>query len=188
MSFLIEHIGKICNESSRDTIYVYYYCYFAHHQDETKPFLKWLIARLCWEAGGVPTVVYDLNRHGTETSITALLDAITQLLISFDTVYILVDAVDESTSRDDLLQTLRTFATDRRFEKIQLVTSSRNYIDIETIMSIFSVPVSMDNPLVEQDIRHYVHSSVESNSKFRRWPYDLFRETEESITNGARGM
>ena len=189
MSYLIEQIGKFCNQTShRRSIYVYYYCYFAHNQDETKPFLKWVISRLCREAAYVPTYIYDLSKHGAEPSLTALLEAVAQLLTSFETVYIAVDAIDESKSRDDLLQVLRSFATDRRFKGLQLVTSSREHIDIEETMSSLSVPISMNNPFVEQDIRNHVHSNLRTNPRFGHWPRDLLHEVEESITTGARGM
>ncbi|KAL6713228.1 hypothetical protein ACLMJK_009349 [Lecanora helva] len=189
MSYVIEQIGKLCDQTSHQkSTYVYYYCYFAHHQDETKPFLQWLIGRLCKEARGIPTYVYDLSRHGAEPSLTALLEAIAQLLISFETVYVALDAVDESNSRDGFLQTLQTLGADRKFERLQLVVSSRDYIDIEKIMLSFSISVSMNNPLVTQDFRHYVHSHLQSNSEFDRWPRDLLHETIESITNGAQGM
>ena len=189
MSYLIEQIRKSCDQTShRRSTYVYYYCYFAHNQDETKPFLKWVISRLCREAGYIPTYVYDLSKHGAEPSLTALLEAVAQLLTSFETVYIAVDAIDESKSRDDLLQVLRSFATDRRFKGLQLVTSSREYIDIERTVSSFSVSIPMNNPFVEQDIRNYVHSNLETNPRFGHWPRDLLHEVEESITTGAGGM
>ena len=118
----------------------------------------------------------------------ALLEAVAQLLTSFKTVYIAVDAIDESKSRDDLLQVLRSFATDRRFKGLQIVTSSREYIDIEETMSSLSVSISMNNPFVEQDIRCLVHSNLKSNPRFENWPRDLLFEVEESITIGAGGM
>lgn len=189
MSYLIEQIGEFCAQGShRRSIYVYYYCYFAHNQDEAKPFLKWVISRLCREAGNVPTYVYNLSKHGAEPSLTALLEAVAQTLVSFETVYIAVDAIDESRSWDDLLQVLRTLITDPRFKGLQLVTSSREYIDIERTMSSISVSIPMNNPFVEQDIRYHVHANLESNPRFRSWPRDLLYEVEESITIGAGGM
>ena len=189
VSYLIEQIGNFCDQpSNRKSFLVYYYCYFAHDQDETKPFLKWLIGRLCREAGGIPTYVYDLNKHGAEPSLTALLETIAQLLVSFETVYVAVDAIDESSSQDNILQILRILGTDRKFKRLQLLISSRDYINIENIMLSFSVSISMNNSLVEQDIRHYVHANLQSNPRFSRWHRDLLYEVEESITNGAGGM
>lgn len=189
MSYLIEQIGKFCAQSPHSkSIYVYYYCYFAHNQDETEPFLKWVISRLCREAGHIPTYVYNLSKHGAEPSLPALLEAVAQILVSFETVYIAVDALDESRSRDDLLQILRSLVTDQRFKGLQLVTSSREYIDIERTMSSLSVSISMNNPFVEQDIRCHVHANLKSNPRFGNWPRDLLYEVEDSITTGARGM
>lgn len=189
MSYLVEQIGKFCTQSShRRSFYVYYYCYFGHNQDETKPFLKWVISRLCREAGHIPTCVYNLSKQGAEPSVTALLEAVVQILVSFETVYIAIDAIDESRSRDDLLQILRTLVTDRRFQGLQLVASSREYIDIERTMSSLSVSIPMNNPFVEQDIRYHVHANLKSNPRFGNWPRDLLYEVEESITTGAGGM
>ena len=129
-----------------------------------------------------------MSRHGTEPSLTALLEAVAQILVSFETVYIAVDAIDESRPRDDFLQILRTLVTDRRFKGVQLVTSSREYIDIERTMSSLSVSIPMNNPFVEQNIRNHVHSNLESNPRFGNWPRDLLYEVEESITTGAGGM
>ena len=188
ISYLIEQIGKLCDQSHRRTVYVYYYCYFAHNQDETKPFLKWVISRLCREAGSIPTYVYNLSKHDAEPSLTVLLEAVAQILVLFETVYIAVDAIDESKSRDDLLQILRSLITDPRFKRLQLVTSSRDYIDIERTISNLSVSIPMNSPFVEQDIRAHVRSNLKSNPRFGHWPRDLLYEVEESITTGAGGM
>ena len=108
--------------------------------------------------------------------------------MSFETVYIAVDAIDESRSREDLLQILQSLVTDRRFKGLQLVISSREYVDIERTMSSLSVSIPMNNPFVEQDIRYHVHSNLKSNPRFGNWPRDLLCEVEESITTGAGGM
>ena len=189
MSYLIEQIGKFCDQSPhRRSVNVYYYCYFAHNQDEAKPLLKWVISRLCREAGYIPTYVHNLSKHGAEPSLTALLEAVAQMLVSFETVYIVVDAIDESSSQDDLLQIMQSLVTDQRFKTLQIVASSREYINIERTMSSFSVSIPMNNSFVERDIRHHVHSNLESNPRFENWPRDLLYEVEESITTGARGM
>src|SRR4051812_39802977 len=82
-----------------------------------------------------------------------LLDALATILDEFETIYVIVDAVDESKPRDDLLKTLRDLVTDPRFGKIQLLVTSREYLDIESVMEEISKPVSMSNPSIERDIR-----------------------------------
>ena len=188
ISYLIEQIKQHCDESSKEkSAYVYYYCYFGHDQDEAAPFLQWLLNQLCRQADLVPSSVYKMYKQGGEPSLVELLKALEDITDAFEIAYIVVDAIDESSPREDLLKVLRDLITDPRFKKIQLLASSREYIDIERVMEEISLSVSMANPSVEEDIRRYVHSTLQSNPKFRHWPQELLDEVEDTLSTGARG-
>ena len=189
MSYLIEQTREHCGQNAElKCVYVYYYCYFARKQDETKPFLKWLVSRLCHETGGIPTYVSNLSRHGAEPSIADLFEAIAQLLCLFETVFVAVDAIDESQNYHELLDILYFLATDPKFQRLQVLTSGRQYWDIERAMRSTSQLISMSNPFVEQDIRQYVRSTIKMEPHFHKWPQDLLNEVEESLATGASGM
>lgn len=100
----------------------------------------------------------------------------------------MIDDIDESMPRDDVLKVFRDLITDSRFEKVQLLASSREYIDIERVMEQFSVSVSMASPWVEEDIRLYVRLTVRSNPRFEWWPQELLDEVETAVSTGARRM
>ena len=150
--------------------------------------MRWLINQLCRRADSVPTSVYELYKHGIEPRFEELLAAVEAILKNFNFTYLAIDALDESIPRDDLLQILKTLATDSRFKRLQLLVSSREYIDIEKVMEKFSVPVSMANPDVEEDIKLHVRSALQANSKFKRWPQDLLDEIGDTLSKDARGM
>ena len=189
MSHLIQYIKQNCSTSrTRKCAYVYYYCYFGRNQNETAPFLRWLVNQLCRQADSTPGYVYRLYKECGEPNFEELLTAVGEVLEEFDCTYLAIDALDESVPRNDLLQVLRALATDSRFQKVQLLASSREYIDIEKVMGEFSVSVSMANPCVEEDIRLHVRSSLASNCKFRRWPQELLDEVEDTLSKGAQGM
>ena len=189
MSHLIEQIRESCNTDAqpKDAL-VYYYCYYGHEQDESKPFLKWLLSRLCREADCVPACVYNMSTQGAEPPITGLLDALAQILASFDTAYVAIDAIDESHCREKLLRTIHSLVTEEKFKKLQLIASSRDYDDIEKSMLVCATSCSMDNEAVAQDIREYVHSALQSNARFAKWPPDLLQEVEKAVSAGAQGM
>jgi len=188
-SHLIEKIKEHCEGSmTRKCAYVYYYCYFGHNQEEAVPFLRWTINRLCRQADLIPTYLYELYKHGGQPSIVELLRALEATLEVFDNIYIATDAIDESMPRDDLLSVLRDLATDLRFQKVQLLSTSRQYIDIEKVMQQISVSMSMSNPLLEEDIKIYVRSQLHTNPKFRHWPLHLLGEVVEALSTGANGM
>ena len=189
MSYLIEQIKQHCKVSPRGKCsYVYYYFYFGHYKDETAPFLRWLINLLCRQADSVPKHLYQLYKRGSEPKLEELLEAVEEILEEFDLIYLAIDAVDESSPRNNLLEALRALATNPRFQKLRLLVSSREYIDIENVMEDFSVQISMANPHVEEDIRLHVRSALQSNSKFKKWPQDLLNEIEDAVSMGARGM
>ena len=129
-----------------------------------------------------------MYKRGAEPSLGDLLEAVKDILGKFEITYIMVDAIDESNPREDLLKVFQDLVTDSRFEKVQLLASSRDYIDIERVMGEISVSVSMANPFVEEDIRLHVRVTLQSNRKFVRWPQDLLDEVEDTISRGAKGM
>ena len=166
----------------------YYYCYFGHKQCEASPFLKWILNRLCRQADYIPPSVQLMYSYGGEPSLADLLTGIQDILSEFEKVFIILDAIDESEQRSKLLKVLRDLSTDTRFAKIQLLTSSREYVDIEEVMGGCSTPVSMANPYVERDIHTCVMSLLHNNRKFQRCPPDLLDEIGVAISQGARGM
>ncbi|KAF4493504.1 Vegetative incompatibility HET-E-1 [Fusarium agapanthi] len=190
-SWLIENAQDHCKRVSTENspcVSAYYYCYFGHHQDEAAPFLRWVITQLSRQAGVVSTLIHDLFRRGGEPSIPELLDALGQILKVFSCAYIVIDAIDESDPRDELLEIIHTLVTDQRFSNLQILVTSREYIDIERVMEKVSVPIPMANELVEQDIRLHVQSILRSNPKLRCWPDDLLIEVEDAVSTKAKGM
>ncbi|EWZ85457.1 hypothetical protein FOWG_11956 [Fusarium oxysporum f. sp. lycopersici MN25] len=190
-SWLIENVQDYCKRVSTENspcTSAYYYCYFGHHQDEAAPFLRWIITQFSRQAEVVSTLMHGLFKRGGEPSISELLEALEQILQVFSYVYIVIDAVDESNPRDDLLEVIHTLVTDQRFSNLQILVTSREYIDIERVMEKVSVSIPMSNELVEHDIRIHVRSILRSNIKFQCWPDDLLVEVEDAVSTQAKGM
>jgi thermostable 8-oxoguanine DNA glycosylase len=107
---------------------------------------------------------------------------------AFDKVFIVVDALDESKPRENLLRVLQTLATDARFENLRLLVTSREYIEIEDVMRDIATPISMRNYLLDQDIALYVRSKLDGHTKLRRWPPHFRDQVFEALTTKANGM
>jgi hypothetical protein len=167
---------------------LYYYCSYRHNQDETVPFLSWIVTQLCRYVGRIPGIVADRHHLRKEVTSTDLRIAIITLLDDVDIVYIVLDAVDESNPRDDLLSVIVDFATEEQFAKIRLLATSRDYIDIESSLQPVAVSVPMSNPVVDADIRQYVHVVLQQNRRLRRWPDGLKAEILEALVHGSKGM
>jgi hypothetical protein len=106
----------------------------------------------------------------------------------FERIYLVLDAVDESIPRADLLRVIRDLSTDARFSALGLVVTTRQYINIEQVLEVCSIPITMSNPFIEEDIRTLVLSTVKSDERYQRWPEDLRCEMQDSIPNRANGI
>jgi hypothetical protein len=193
MSHLIEHLKDhtrmaAINTPEKTIAYAYYYCYFAHGQNEADPFLRSLLNQLCRRTDQITDKIYIMYKTGGKPSTSDLLDALKEVLQAFDIVYVAIDAVDESNPRGQLLGLLQSLVTDQRLANIQLLVSSREYTDIQRAMSTISRAISMANPYVEEDIKSYVRSLMRRNSRFNNWSQDILEEVTNKISSKARGM
>ncbi|KAK9800034.1 hypothetical protein SCARD494_01827 [Seiridium cardinale] len=171
-SYLVNTVKDHCNKATTSKLaFAYYYCYFGHNQDEAAPFLRWLITQLCRQLKAIP-----------HTHITYSSRDVSPVYPSFS------HAVDESKPRDDILKVIRDLACDARFHNLQILATSREYVDIERVLAGISRPVSMSNPFIAEDIRSYVHTTLQTNDKFKRWPQQLLTKVEEALSAGAKGM
>ena len=188
-SYLIEELKQLCNKRSNQSVaLVYFYCYHAHNQDEAIPFLRWVVSQLCRKARKIHRDLYDMYDGRHEPTSAELLTSLEAFLAYFDTVFIAIDAIDESQPWGDLLKILDDLTTDVRFGKIQLLATSREYPDIERTMTKISQPLSMANPLAEANIKLYISETIRSTPKFQQWPPSLQLEVEDVLSTGAKGM
>ncbi|KAK5653029.1 hypothetical protein OQA88_9315 [Cercophora sp. LCS_1] len=186
-SHIIDAIEKLCNKKVKAAC-VYYYCYFGNHQDEAVPLLKWVIESLCRRANVIPDVLHKLFQRGGEPSQGELLRVLEAIVQDFETVHIVVDAMDESMPRDNLLRVVRDLATDARFQNIRILATSRQYIDIEDVMGEVSPPISMRNEWLDKDIRCFVKAKLARDGKLQRWPPELQLAALEALSAKAKGM
>ena len=187
-SFLIGLCEERCESQGKDKTKacIYYYCSYRNNQDETCPLLQWIVGQLCRLTECIPKTIHDTHRLNQHPRTEVLLDALGTLLSSMQRVYLVVDALDESMPRTGLLELLETLATDSRFQKLQILATSRKYLEIESILSRISTPISMSNEEVDKDIRVYAQAEIKRTCS--RWSEDLKLEALEALVHGAEGM
>jgi hypothetical protein len=187
-SFVIEDVKKLA-KSSPGMGWAYYYFYFRREKDEVPHFLCWIINQLCRQSKQIPPEVLELHRHGGELSTESLLIALSAVLRDFQRVYLVLDALDESTNRRRLLDVLVKLPVNADFAKLQILAASREEPDIERALGPISTVISLNqNQWVENDIRLYIESCLCEDRKLRRWPEALRSEIEAALVKGAKGM
>ncbi|KAK4111501.1 hypothetical protein N656DRAFT_681029, partial [Canariomyces notabilis] len=183
-----EVIRTLRRPNTGKSICAYYYCQHAHNQDESTPALRWIVSQLCRAAKRVPEPLYESYRLRQLPSAKGLLQHLESILGHFERAFIIIDALDESQSRENLLRVIRNILCDTRFSKIRLLVTSREYADIEREMLNIATPLSMSNAFVREDIRKVIAVTLRSNSIFQQWPEAFRVEVEDALSAGAKGM
>ena len=189
LSYIAEDVKGFCKtDAFKGTGFAYYYCYFARSQDETPHLLRWVINQLCRQIEGIPVEARQLFRQGGQPSTSELLNVLAAVIQNFTQVYLVIDALDESSEREKLLNFLRKVVEDNKLCRIQLLATSRKELDIEGSFLSVATDLSLSNLYVDEDIRTYILTCLRDNRKFSRWPDDLRMEIETALVTGARGM
>ncbi|KAF8517210.1 hypothetical protein JB92DRAFT_2668113, partial [Gautieria morchelliformis] len=187
-------IDEITRDYLSDSSLAITYFYFDFHNAEARPdvILRSLVKQLALQCGSIPdalTQLFDENAEGQRSPTPeALMSTIKSLVGGFRTVYIVLDALDECQERSQLLALLRGIH-DWNLDKVHLLATSRTDHDIEEMLTpLVSHQVSMDENLVDGDIRIHVSKSLEHDVKFQLCSAEEKQLIETTLMKGAHGM
>ncbi|KAH6672655.1 hypothetical protein F5X68DRAFT_246927, partial [Plectosphaerella plurivora] len=185
-SFAIEHLKKVRREKPGSCL-AYYYCHYSHGEDEALPMLAWLVSQACRQLHWVPPELRDLFDQGHDPQVHELQNVLAVLLERLETLVIVIDAVDESSPRDELLYLVSALVLDKRFAKVRVLATSREYFEIQRVFGGLSTAVSMSNSSVDEDVRCFVRSKLVASRRLYKWRH-MFGEIEDVLVQKARGM
>lgn len=115
-------------------------------------------------------------------------DVLRQMLNSFKTTYILLDALDECTDREDLLEFIETLMG-WNIDSLHVLTTSRKENDIAISLDILVThQLCIQSALVDADIRVHILERLSNDTKLKKWPGDVQKEIENALMEGAKGM
>ena len=107
---------------------------------------------------------------------------------SFSHVYLLIDALDECTDREDLLQVI-TELDSWKLDKLHILVTSRRENDIEeALQPLVMCQICIQSALVDADIRVHILERLSNDPKLKKWPVNIREEIKDTLTKGAEGM
>jgi hypothetical protein len=168
--------------------YSYYYCDHSRNQDETLPFLTWIVSQFCRASGGIPDILNKLHGSGHEPTPSQLLNCLDAVLTRFAEAYVVVDAIDEPKPPGNLLSVLAQLGADPRFGKLRLAVTSRSSQEIKEVFAKYCTVVSMDNnTAVEADIQAYIKTTL-MGPKYSIWGPQLQIKVATIVSQKANGL
>ena len=75
-----------------------------------------------------------------------------------------------------------------KLSKLRLLATSREYNEIKRTMGFIARSISMDNPVVTEDIRRWVSSATMKDEYMSRWSAALLEKVRGALPIRAHGM
>ncbi|KAK2060221.1 purine and uridine phosphorylase, partial [Colletotrichum caudatum] len=156
------------------------------------------------------SLIFQLYKHGGEAAneldgllrshqdrrqpeTTALATTFQTMMKHSKKVYIVLDALDECTTRDKLLARMKSIISNPDFGHVQLLAASRPEGEFQR-----SIPVwigeenckQLDKESVTADIRAYIEDRLEHSPEFRKWSSfpSVLKRIRDEVGSKAGGM
>ena len=100
----------------------------------------------------------------------------------------MLDALDECTDRENLLEFVEAFM-DWRIVNLNVLVTSRKENDIASSLEpLLTAQLCIQSALVDVDIQVHILERLSNDPKSRKWPIEVQKEIEDVLSRGANGM
>jgi hypothetical protein len=193
-STAIEDIQAYCESIPKSGHAVFYFSFSDNQKQSYESLLRSLVVQLGWREPGLSMLVQayekpDRSIPGPNELENILLSS----MVSFDKVFIILDALDECPEagevRQNVLESLEHLL--QRASNLRVFATSREVGDVRNSMEILSadtIPIATDS--VDADIQQWMSSQLSHDRKFVQ--LNLSTQTKElikeTISRNADGM
>jgi hypothetical protein len=195
-STIIQSVLQYCDRDPGKVVAYFYFDFKDPQKRVPELMVKSLITQLSQQCTRIPTTLETLfsscENGQRQPSLDALLQALQQTIQEFPRSFIILDALDESTDRAELMEILETMAG-WKLEKLHIMVTSRKERDLESSLECLVEEhntICLQSKVVDKDISTYVHHRLYDDKKLRKWynNVEIRQEIEAALMEGAHGM
>jgi ankyrin repeat protein len=195
-STILEDLFQSC-EAQEGSVTAYFYFDFSDPQMQdpklmVRSMITQLVQRCSFVSESLDTLFASCEKGQRQISTEVCLQVLKNISRDFPRVYLVLDALDECGSRNELIDILTTMAA-WRIKTLHLLVTSRKERDIEcSLNSLIDEQniISLQSQIVDKDIRLYISQRLANDKSLHKWRKDreLQKEIENTLMNGAHGM
>ncbi|KAL9038976.1 MAG: hypothetical protein Q9214_005064 [Letrouitia sp. 1 TL-2023] len=192
ISTIVHHLIDYC-ESKQDSKVGYFFFDFNDiEKQKSENLVRSLISQFLFKSPNVPEILSTLfsqSQSGSQQpSLGNLISALRKFLNWRSNIFLVFDALDECSDREQLLDLIETII-DWKLENVHILATSRKETDIsEMLESLHTSPIPIQNNYVNADIQKYVSQKLKNDKKLKKWPEMVQSEIQETLMKGARGI
>jgi hypothetical protein len=195
-STIIRNISQYCVDKSVKATAYFYFDFNDPQKQDPELMIRSLICQLLQQCSKMPTILETLfsscETGQRQPALDDLLEVLRQTILAFSHSYIVLDALDESNRRTDLMEILERIVQ-WKIDGLRLLFTSRKELDIERSLKDLVQDcdtICLQSTLVNDDIRSYVHHRLSVDKDLKKWQKDptIANEIETVLMKGAHGM
>ena len=191
-STIIQDVITSYQLEPRIAIAYFYFDFNDSSKQLTEKLIRSLIMQLstqCSHSSDLLQLAFSRSQNGqNQLPIEDLRTLLHQMLKSFDGAYILVDALDECTDREDLFELIEALMA-WNIHGMHLLATSRKENDISVSLEpLVTRQLDIQSALVDADIRVHILERLSNDAKLEKWSVDVKKEIEDALMKGAKGM
>lgn len=154
--------------------------------------IRSLITQLCSKCDTIPEVFLELYRSHINTSQgvddDVLVEAFRELVQSFRGVYIVLDALDESSEYKEVLRFIEN-VQDWSLSQIHFLVTSRQWAEIEDSFELM-IPdrICLQDSQANKDVVIYIEETIANDKIMAKWPADIKQQVRNKLVAEEQGM
>ncbi|KAK0934692.1 hypothetical protein LTR29_013698 [Friedmanniomyces endolithicus] len=180
--------------SSAATATALLYFYFDFNDQRKQTFdsaLRSLVCQMAHQSDGAFEQLDQLRRNG-QPSTQELSQILEKMLYGGDRVTMVLDALDECTTRVELLKWIQQLMAPE-IGSVQMLVTSRQEYDINLVLKKIvgkKATIPLEQGDVDVDIGAYVHARIRTDSDWERWRSkpQVQHDIEVGLMEKAKGM
>lgn len=191
-STIIEKVKLDC-ASVTSAEYAYFYFDFSDRlKQSVASFLRSIIAQLSIRRKSIPVELQNLynicDAGKQQPGKKSLIETMMSISASSSRIYLIVDALDECSERESILEIINLFLG-HDFKSMNVLVTSRMERDIvESLQNATDNVICIQERDVDLDIALHVQTCLSNDPKLRRWNDAVKEEILDSLVRGAHGM
>jgi ankyrin repeat domain-containing protein 50 len=191
-STAIQYTFRHCRSNPRIGIAFFYFSFSDAAKQDAAGMLRTLLLQLSNQLmdGHIALNRLYSNHISGQPPLPALMESLRQVVNSFQDVYILVDALDESPrhkKREIVLDTLRDLRS-WSVPGLHILVTSRDELDIrERLDTSNDEEIPMQNAEVDKDIADFVSQHLRQDWKMQKWSV-YHDKIEQALVDRAKGV
>jgi hypothetical protein len=184
-------IDQVSNTAQSGVAY-FYFDFNDNNKRNLHKCIRSLVVQLARQVPGGIQEVRGLYRNCQDGQLqpqdSALFTVMSRLIQSLAHCYIIFDALDESDNCQELLEFIKNLTQCHQSCLHFLATSRRERELEECLRPMITAEVAIQAAVVDADINIYVEELLKNDIRLRKWPTDVRKEIQQTITDKSNGM